>query len=124
MKIGEKCFAVVNEATGEVMDYSSGEGYALTTQAIAAEKHKRIKTRIVPVITISADDYAEMIELIESLVMQGCHYTGDRKLESNFISAYADGLRWLAKFGRVKLEEDAGRFVTARIIDPATAGEG
>jgi hypothetical protein len=70
----------------------------------------------------------ELLDALEDVVNQACSTqqfrshlgdnvgTDDWELDSMALSAYAHGLRTLAKHGRVKIEQQAGRRVIASWI--------
>jgi len=63
----------------------------------------------------------EAEEVAEACLRQGCRTWAERwdgpiLYDSGGLSTYADGLRWMARRGRVEIVRDAGRVVIAREI--------
>ena len=71
-----------------------------------------------------ADDQAridrdEALEALADVVNQACYSDKDRpELDSMAISAYADGMRVLAKHGRFQITHEVGRRVCGRLVEP------
>jgi hypothetical protein len=57
-----------------------------------------------------------LLDALEDVINQACGDNGDT-LDSMALSAYARGMRVLAEYGRVKIEQDAGRRVSATWVD-------
>lgn len=56
----------------------------------------------------------ELLDYIQEFIEQAC-LRHDDKLDSRGMSSYADGIRLLAKYGRVKILSEYGRVVVAEI---------
>lgn len=64
---------------------------------------------IIPAVAYSYD----ALDALEDMCRQHCHPAGDNTtlIDSGFLSANAEGLRTLAKYGRFLVEKDEGRYV-------------
>jgi hypothetical protein len=64
----------------------------------------------------SSDEFADMLDTLEWVLWQACGPTrrgGPDELDSMALSAYADGIRLLAKHDRVRITAQHGRRVIA-----------
>jgi hypothetical protein len=66
--------------------------------------------------TAETDKEKELLDALESMVNQACGVSGSDTLDSMAISAYASAIRLLAKYGRVKIQTEAGRRVIAKWV--------
>ena len=60
---------------------------------------------------------AELLDALEDVVNQACYASGPgagSHLDSMALSAYAHGMRVLAKLGRIEIEHEVGRRVLGR----------
>jgi len=66
---------------------------------------------------MTEEEQAELLDALEGVLIQatgkGQYGISGYTLDSGFLTYYAEGIRVLAKHGRVNLTEDHGRFVTA-----------
>ena len=57
----------------------------------------------------------DMLESIFDFVLQACSVEDD-KLDSMCSSTYADGIKTLAEYGKVKILKERGRRIIAKVI--------
>lgn len=56
----------------------------------------------------------ELLDALEDVLWQACSHDGE--LDSCALSSYADGLRLLARHGRVEIVSDVGKRVRAKLV--------
>ena len=65
-------------------------------------------------------DFAECMEMLESVLVQACSHRdcphSVEYLDSMALSAYADGIRYLAKKKRVTIVSESGRRVIGNVV--------
>lgn len=62
-------------------------------------------------------DLNECREILTSVVCQACYIEEKKPLDSMAISAYAEGLRYLERIGKVKILSQHGRRVIAEEVE-------